>query len=149
MLNLLSNAAKFVPKHEGRVHVELASDDDEVRVTVQDNGPGIAPDFMPFVFDKFRQGGDQQDRPQGTGLGLPISRQIIEHFGGRMWAESPPGREQHLTFTLPRHHDRSRVNTDQKWGEDVMARKDPDRRRRGEHRHLARIPDETRGLRGV
>jgi Na+/proline symporter/signal transduction histidine kinase len=103
MLNLLSNAAKFVPKQEGQVHVELASDDDEVRVTVKDNGPGIAPDFMPYVFDKFRQGGDQQDRPQGTGLGLPISRQIIEHFGGRMWAESPPGKGATLTFTLPRH----------------------------------------------
>jgi signal transduction histidine kinase len=102
MLNLLSNAAKFVPKNEGRVHVELAVDDDEVSVTVKDNGPGIAADFMPYVFDKFRQGGDQQDRPQGTGLGLPISRQIVEHFGGKMWAESPPGQGATLTFTLPR-----------------------------------------------
>jgi len=101
MLNLLSNAAKFVPKSEGRVRVELVSTDHEVRVTVQDNGPGITPEFMPSVFDKFRQGGGQQDRPQGTGLGLPISRQIIEHFGGRMWAESTPGQGATLIFTLP------------------------------------------------
>ncbi len=101
MLNLLSNAAKFVPKGDGQVRVELASDEKEVKVTVQDNGPGIAPAFMPFVFEKFRQGGDQRDRPQGTGLGLPISRQIIEHFGGHMWVESPPGQGAMFAFSLP------------------------------------------------
>lgn len=102
MLNLLSNAAKFVPKGEGHVRVELAADDDEIRVTVQDNGPGIAPAFLPFVFEKFRQGGDQSDRPQGTGLGLPISRQIIEHFGGHMWVETPAGQGAVFAFSLPR-----------------------------------------------
>jgi Na+/proline symporter/signal transduction histidine kinase len=101
MLNLLSNAAKFIPKQHGWVRVELASGEDDVTVTVEDNGPGIAAAFMPYVFDKFRQGGDQRDRPQGTGLGLPISRQIIEHFGGSMWVESPPGRGAKFTFTLP------------------------------------------------
>lgn len=101
LLNLLSNAAKFVPKEGGHVRVELVSDDREVRVEVEDNGPGIAPQFLPYVFEKFRQGGDQRDRPQGTGLGLPISRQIIEHFGGRMWVESPPGRGACFAFALP------------------------------------------------
>jgi Na+/proline symporter/signal transduction histidine kinase len=101
MLNLLSNAAKFVPKGNGRVRVTLACDDHEVTVTVRDNGPGIAPEFMPYVFEKFRRGGDQRDRPQGTGLGLPISRQIIEHFGGRMWVESAVGEGATFAFALP------------------------------------------------
>jgi Na+/proline symporter/nitrogen-specific signal transduction histidine kinase len=102
MLNLLSNAAKYVPKDDGLVRVEMALSDGEIKVTVRDNGPGIPADFMPFVFDKFRQAGDQLDRPrQGTGLGLPISRQIIEHFGGRMWAESSPGDGATFTLVLP------------------------------------------------
>ncbi|MEI2421849.1 ATP-binding protein, partial [Arthrospira platensis SPKY2] len=63
LLNLLSNAAKFVPKDGGHVRVALVSDDREVRVEVADNGPGIAPEFLPYVFEKFRQGGDQRDRP--------------------------------------------------------------------------------------
>ena len=101
MLNLLSNAAKFVPRGEGWVKVRMTVDPDELRISVQDNGPGIAPDFMPYVFDKFRQGGDQKDRPQGTGLGLPISREIVEHFGGRLWVESPPGEGATFIMTLP------------------------------------------------
>lgn len=101
LLNLLSNAAKFVPKQGGMVKVTLSCEGDEVRVDVADNGPGIAPEFMPYVFEKFRQGGDQKDRPQGTGLGLPISRQIVEHFGGRMWVESSPGQGAQFSFALP------------------------------------------------
>jgi signal transduction histidine kinase len=56
-----------------------------VTVEVQDNGPGVPPASAALIFEKFRQGGDAANRPQGTGLGLPISRQIVEHFGGRMW----------------------------------------------------------------
>ena len=101
LLNMLSNAAKFVPKGSGLVIVTLEADDEVVRVKVKDNGPGIAAEFMPYVFEKFRQGGDQKDRPQGTGLGLPISRQIVEHFGGRMWVESEPGEGACFIFALP------------------------------------------------
>lgn len=101
LLNLLSNAAKFVPKEGGAVTVTLRNEGDEIRVDVKDNGPGIAAEFMPYVFEKFRQGGDQKDRPQGTGLGLPISRQIVEHFGGRMWVESTPGQGAQFSFALP------------------------------------------------
>ncbi|MDX9698148.1 MAG: sensor histidine kinase [Rhodocyclaceae bacterium] len=101
LINLLSNAAKFAPRDAGRVEIRVSASDDAVRVEVQDNGPGIAPEFMPYVFEKFRQGGDQRDRPQGTGLGLPISRQIIEHFGGHMWVEPAPGQGAIFCFTLP------------------------------------------------
>ena len=57
-------------------------------MAVHDNGPGVPAEQRALIFEKFRQGGDAPNRPQGTGLGLPISRQIVEHFGGRMWLES-------------------------------------------------------------
>ena len=101
MLNLLSNAAKFVPTGSGRVDVTLSCDGERCRVAVKDNGPGIEPAQQPVVFEKFRQGGDERSRPQGTGLGLPISRQIVEHFGGRLWLESVPGDGATFSFELP------------------------------------------------
>jgi signal transduction histidine kinase len=101
MLNLLSNAAKFVPSDNGLVQVRMRLSADQVRVEVQDNGPGVSPDQHQQVFEKFRQGGDSLNRPQGTGLGLPISRQIVEHFGGRMWLESVPGQGATFGFSLP------------------------------------------------
>ncbi|MDD2809665.1 sensor histidine kinase [Rhodoferax sp.] len=101
MLNLLSNAAKFVPVPGGRVAVSLSSDHEEVTVRVQDNGPGVTPEQHALIFEKFRQGGDAANRPQGTGLGLPISRHIVEHFGGRLWLASVPGQGAAFCFALP------------------------------------------------
>ncbi|WP_342720869.1 sensor histidine kinase [Acidovorax sp. FHTAMBA] len=90
LLNLLSNAAKFVPQTGGQVVVDVQSDNDGITVSVQDNGPGVDPAQAQLVFDRFHQASDAGQRPQGTGLGLPISRHIIEHFGGRLWLEPPP-----------------------------------------------------------
>ena len=102
LINLLSNAAKFVKADEGRVVVELSSDADAVRVAVIDNGPGISVADQQVIFEKFRQAGDTMtEKPQGTGLGLPISRQIIEHLGGRLWVQSEPGFGATFIFTLP------------------------------------------------
>jgi signal transduction histidine kinase len=101
MLNLLSNAAKFVPKGSGKAKVTLTAEEGQVRVDVQDNGSGIPPELHGVVFEKFRQGGDERSRPQGTGLGLPISKQIVEHFGGRLWVVSSPGNGAIFSFTLP------------------------------------------------
>jgi signal transduction histidine kinase len=102
MLNLLSNAVKFVARDTGRVEVRLARDSAGLRIEVQDNGPGIGREDQTVIFEKFRQGGSVlTDKPQGTGLGLPISRQIVEHFGGRLWVESEPGRGATFVFTLP------------------------------------------------
>jgi signal transduction histidine kinase len=106
MVNLLSNALKFVPADAGRVTVGAGSVADEVRVTVNDNGPGIEAADQEVIFEKFRQGSGttdvMTDKPQGTGLGLPISRQIIEYFKGRLWVESTPGAGACFVFTLPR-----------------------------------------------
>jgi len=103
LINLLSNAAKFAPADVGRVEVELTAADGALRVSVSDNGPGVRAEDRKVIFEKFRQAGDvMTDRPQGTGLGLPISRQIIEHFGGRLWVESGPGQGARFVFELPR-----------------------------------------------
>jgi len=101
VINLLSNAAKFVPKPGGRVELRLSTDAAGVTVEVHDNGPGVPPAQQQLVFEKFRQGGDESNRPQGTGLGLPISRQIVEHFGGRLWLTSTPGQGACFAFSLP------------------------------------------------
>ncbi len=105
LINLLSNAAKFVPEGRGEVTVRLRADDRAATVEVADNGPGVPPDQQQTVFEKFRQGGPATQRPQGTGLGLPISRRIVEHFGGRLWLRSEPGRGATFGFDLPWHHD--------------------------------------------
>ncbi len=105
MLNLLSNAAKFVPHPGGKVDVYITDAVDGVTVAVQDNGKGIAKHEQEQVFEKFRQAGEFSDRPQGTGLGLPISRQIVEHFGGRMWLDSELGAGARFSFFLPRLKD--------------------------------------------
>jgi signal transduction histidine kinase len=94
MINLLSNAVKFVPGGSGHVHVRVGIDrKGMVRVEVSDNGPGLTAEECDVIFEKFRQGGNTMtDKPKGTGLGLPISRQIVEYFGGKLWVESQPRR---------------------------------------------------------
>jgi signal transduction histidine kinase len=102
LLNLLSNAVKFSPSHNALVRVALTLEPDRVRVDVSDNGPGIDPRDHESIFEKFRQVGDTlTDRPHGTGLGLPISRQIVRQFGGKLWVESVPGEGATFSFTLP------------------------------------------------
>jgi Na+/proline symporter/signal transduction histidine kinase len=102
LINLLSNAVKFVEADSGRVIVELFRDPGTLRVHVTDNGPGISVENQQIIFEKFRQAGDTMtEKPEGTGLGLPISRQIIEHFGGRLWVQSTPGAGATFVFALP------------------------------------------------
>jgi Na+/proline symporter/nitrogen-specific signal transduction histidine kinase len=102
LINLLSNAAKFCAAGTGRTEVRLTREDNTLRVDVRDNGPGISEKDKRIVFEKFRQGGDTlSDKPHGTGLGLSISRQIVAHFGGRLWVESALGSGSTFSFTLP------------------------------------------------
>ena len=87
--NLLSNAIKFTGRG-GLVEVAHASRDSQVEVAVSDSGQGIAPEFLPYVFDRFRQAdGSTTRRHGGLGLGLAIVRQLVELHGGRVRAESP------------------------------------------------------------
>ncbi len=103
VINLLSNAAKFVQAGDGRVRVRLAASGPELTVSVEDNGPGIAPEQRLTVFERFRQLGSDvmTGKPAGSGLGLTICRQIVEHFGGRIWVEPAVPRGAVFRFTLP------------------------------------------------
>ena len=101
LLNLLSNAVKFAHPEAGLVKVRLQRGDGAFQISVQDNGQGIPPEEQADIFEKFRQGSGGGDKPVGTGLGLPISRRIIEHFGGRIWVDSRPGRGATFVFALP------------------------------------------------
>jgi signal transduction histidine kinase/ActR/RegA family two-component response regulator len=97
--NLLSNAIKFTPRG-GRVQLRLARVNSHVEITVSDTGQGIAPDFLPFVFDRFRQGDATFSREQGgLGLGLAIAKQLAELHGGTVTAASD-GAGKGATFVL-------------------------------------------------
>ncbi|MCL4770358.1 MAG: sensor histidine kinase [Burkholderiaceae bacterium] len=101
LLNLLSNAAKFVPSPGGQVQVRLTSDAQGVTVCVQDNGPGVQPGHEAMIFDRFHQTDLGVQVAHGTGLGLPISRHIAEHFGGRLWLEPSVQPGACFCFWLP------------------------------------------------
>jgi signal transduction histidine kinase len=102
LINLLSNAVKFCAPGAGHVEVRLASTRGALRVDVRDDGPGIDPAHHETIFERFRQAGDARSgKPAGTGLGLPISKSIVEHFGGRLWVESRPGHGATFSFVIP------------------------------------------------
>ncbi|MBD2531513.1 response regulator [Nostoc flagelliforme FACHB-838] len=97
--NLLSNAVKFTPTG-GKVNVRLECIDSQAQITVSDTGKGIHPDFLPYMFDYFRQADSTTTRKfGGLGLGLAIARHLIEMHGGTIWAESL-GEEQGAIFTV-------------------------------------------------
>ena len=91
IFNLLSNAVKFTPAG-GAVDVRAAQVNGEVRVSVADNGPGIARDDQERIFEEFRQTEAGIDQREGTGLGLALSKRLVELHGGRIWVDSELGR---------------------------------------------------------
>ena len=100
VINLISNAVKFTPS--GTVTGSARRDGDQLVVSIADTGVGIAPEDQETVFEQFRQAGDTlTDKPRGTGLGLPICREIVEHHGGRIWVESQVGVGSTFSFTVP------------------------------------------------
>jgi CheY-like chemotaxis protein len=100
--NLLANAIKFTPRG-GRVEVRLARVSSHVEITIADTGAGIAPDFLPHVFERFRQADASTTRQHGgLGVGLSIVKQLAEMHGGSVRAESPgPGGGATFTVELP------------------------------------------------
>jgi CheY-like chemotaxis protein/nitrogen-specific signal transduction histidine kinase len=107
--NLLSNSIKFTPEG-GKITVgvkvveasESSGEYGAVVVSVSDTGIGIAPENHEVVFEKFKQVGDTlTDKPKGTGLGLPICKEIVEHYGGKIWVESELGKGSTFSFSLP------------------------------------------------
>jgi PAS domain S-box-containing protein len=102
LINLISNAVKFTQK--GSITCRATKRHSEIIISVIDTGMGITPADQPQVFEKFKQVGDTlTDKPKGTGLGLPICKQIVEHHGGRIWVESELKKGSTFSFTLPIH----------------------------------------------
>ena len=100
VFNLLSNAVKFTPR-DGRVDVSTSKQDGHVRISVTDTGPGIAPEDLERIFEEFQQTDIGADEREGTGLGLALSKRLVELHGGRIWVDSEPGKGSTFTFTLP------------------------------------------------
>jgi PAS domain S-box-containing protein len=101
LYNLLTNALKFTPDG-GNVWVETLVQDRRLQVTVGDTGIGVHQDEHHSIFEKFYQvGSTTKGTREGTGLGLPITRKLVELHGGHMWLESQPGQGSRFSFTLP------------------------------------------------
>ena len=99
LLNLLSNAIKFTEK--GTITLSVKNTGNKVIFAVIDTGPGIPPEFQEMIFEPFQQTMDGIKQVEGTGLGLPIARSLVEAHGGRMWLESQPGEGAAFYFDLP------------------------------------------------
>jgi len=99
MLNIISNACKFT--EEGYVKVCARQDKDELLLSVEDTGPGIAPEDHDAVFEAFKQTTTGLRQAGGTGLGMPISRSLMQAHGGRLWFESTPGKGTTFYIALP------------------------------------------------
>ena len=100
IFNLLSNAVKFTPEG-GEVVVATASRDHEVLISVTDTGPGIRVEDHERIFEEFQQTDIGVQQREGTGLGLALSKRLVELHGGRIWVESEPGHGSRFVFTLP------------------------------------------------
>jgi signal transduction histidine kinase len=100
VFNLLANAVKFTPTG-GSVDVSAARVNGEVRVSVADTGPGVAPEDHERIFEEFQQTNVGLAVGDGTGLGLALSKRLVELHGGRIWIESEVGAGSTFVFTLP------------------------------------------------
>jgi two-component system, LuxR family, sensor kinase FixL len=106
LVNLVRNAIEAAAERatgEKRVRVRISQSDSAIRVDVEDSGPGVAPEIVGHLFEPFAT-----NKPRGMGLGLLLSRQIVEAHGGRLWCEHTSATGAHFAFSLPR----DRVNFD-------------------------------------
>ena len=99
IFNLLSNAVKFTPPG-GAIDVSARELDGEVRISVRDTGPGIPLEDRDRIFEEFQQAAAGKEQIEGTGLGLALSKRLVELHDGRIWVESDLGHGSTFTFTL-------------------------------------------------
>lgn len=100
--NLLSNAVKFTNEGYVRITAQHVPDDKVVVISVEDTGIGIAPEHISAIFEQFRQvDGSSSRRAGGTGLGLTITKRLVEMHGGRIWVESEVNKGSRFSFTMP------------------------------------------------
>ena len=107
-LNLVSNAVKFTPDG-GLVVIRAVEVDTDLQVTVTDTGVGIPIEDRVRIFESFQQGGRGASREEGTGLGLTLSRRIVELFGGRMWLVSEVGAGSTFGFSIPTRRESGQI----------------------------------------
>jgi Na+/proline symporter/nitrogen-specific signal transduction histidine kinase len=113
VVNLLSNAVKFSDKEHSLVSVAAWQERHFLRVDVTDNGIGIAEKDQQRIFERFQQAGNTlTDKPEGTGLGLPICRQIVRRFGGDIWLVSQLGKGTTFSFRIPLVSAKAQPNAD-------------------------------------
>jgi signal transduction histidine kinase len=102
VVNLLSNALKFCPSENGLVEIELEKQNTRLVLRVHDNGPGITPTAQRMIFEKFTQvHSPETGKPKGTGLGLFITKNIVEQHGGSIRVESNVGKGACFEVVLP------------------------------------------------
>jgi signal transduction histidine kinase len=102
LVNLISNAVKFCDADRGKITIRLTANTKQVQVDVQDNGIGIKAEHQIKIFEKFQQIKDPaRGRPYGTGIGLTISKRIIDFHHGKIWVNSKPGIGSTFSFSLP------------------------------------------------
>lgn len=99
IINLLTNAIKYTPQG-GSITVNAGGDEKEARFEISDTGPGISKEYYEKIFDKFER--ITAEREEGTGLGLPIAKDIVELHKGKLWVESEIGKGSRFIFLLPR-----------------------------------------------
>lgn len=104
LINLLSNAIRYSPETGAKIELSLHHLPHEVEFRLRDNGPGIAAEDIPLLFERFYRTDESRNRDSGgTGLGLAIACSYVEAHGGRIWAESQPGQGASFIFTLPQN----------------------------------------------
>ncbi|MFQ3573508.1 MAG: ATP-binding protein [Thermodesulfovibrionales bacterium] len=112
VINLMSNALKFTEKGKIECKAELIGED--IVVSVKDEGIGIPKDEQENIFEKFKQVGDMiTNKPKGTGLGLPISKKIVEAHHGKIWVESEIGKGSTFYFSIPLAPENNKVRQDE------------------------------------
>jgi signal transduction histidine kinase len=102
LTNLVGNAIKFTPQGgEVRVKIITPPDDGTIRVSVSDTGCGIGPTELEKIFEKFYRGESAPQESLGAGLGLPITKHLVELHGGKIWVDSAIGVGSQFYFTVP------------------------------------------------
>ncbi|MBN1291412.1 MAG: response regulator [Candidatus Latescibacteria bacterium] len=144
LTNIISNAAKYNSKG-GAILVSMKCDHETCTISVKDSGKGISKEDIPKVFDRFVQLENINHHSEGTGLGMSISKSIIERLGGRIWIESEMRKGTTVSFTLPRIHDEAKLEKNGSGMIPVVSIKNNNPRNMGQRKIL--IVDDEKPIR--